>query len=111
MTTFKGTAGKWFTKESHEGGIFSEDLIEKSKTIPRYRSENGEIAQCWADLIDGKYISDEECIANAKLMATSPELLELVIEMKIKFETTSPLSEEDLIFYQRILDVVKRAIE
>ena len=114
MTVFKGTPGKWFTTDEYSGGIYSEFLVDKAKNDPLYKLENGEIAQCWADLIDGKYTSDEECVANSKLMAASPELLELVLVMKSNFEKSlehSSLSEDDQKTYQKILEVIKKATE
>lgn len=64
-----------------------------------------------ADFNDGKYISDEECIANSKLMAAAPELLEMVFVMKSTFEKNlENLSDDEQAVYQKILDVIKKAI-
>lgn len=69
---FKGTKGVWYVGQ--EAGIFC-DTVKKRALKYGQTKEEGEIAQCWVDVYNGKIISDEEAEANAKLIAAAPELL------------------------------------
>jgi hypothetical protein len=95
MSEFKGTKGQWilnFDKDHYS-------IDTKRENI------------CAVVIMDDEF---EKQIANAKLIAVAPELLELVLLMKADFtglNYQNRLSDNGQKTYQKILDVVKKATE
>jgi hypothetical protein len=76
---FKGTKGEWYVGDDCD--IISKlvgERIRNHKDPLVSQKDNGEIAQCWQDYYDGTIIPTEEAKANAQLIATAPELLEML---------------------------------
>ncbi len=79
---FKGTKGEWYVGDDCD--IISKlvgERVKNHKDPLVSQKDNGEIAQCWQDYYDGTIIPTEEAKANAQLMATAPELLEVLKEL------------------------------
>lgn len=74
------TKGKWFTDNStdKEGMVLSEELKKnEDNTYDHDKALNyGCLAQCYQDFYNGKVLPHKEMLANAKLMAAAPDLLE-----------------------------------
>jgi len=78
MKDFKGTKGEWYLGQ--EQNIVCDTIKKRYVDEMGYDdSENdGSLAQCWEDFHNNKIIPESECKANAKLMAASPDLLQVV---------------------------------
>jgi hypothetical protein len=86
---FKGTKGKWYVGD--DCNIMSElveERVRNHKDPIVSQKDNGEIAQCWQDYYDGTIISTEEAKANAQLIASAPELLEMLKIVLKEFKAT-----------------------
>ena len=79
---FKGTKN-WYLgldKTSiHSTWVDDRLLKDKYKELVHI---DGEICQCWADLHDGKIISDEECRANATMIANTLNMFDTLKRVK-----------------------------
>ncbi len=84
---FKGTKGEW--KVSGDG-IWKNEYNAKTITID-FIDING--VDC-IDVYEGANGSEEELIANAKLIAAAPELLEFAIEMVKRYPVSPWITEQ-----------------
>ena len=83
---FKGTKGVW--NEGYGNGLTGATTsptcyLDVDKGIKQVPISSGDYAVCWV-LKDGEF--SEEEIANAKLIAAAPELLESLIQMVKTYE-------------------------
>lgn len=88
---FKGTKGEWINNVFNIQVNPNEPI--KTSTVCRV------------------YGNDEESIANAKLIAAAPEMLEVLNELKEQFKKVDKLYSLDLMAIEKAESVIKKATE
>lgn len=81
MSEFKGTPGPWV---SHNSGVTTEAPVKPNRTHG-YGCSNDFVC-CLNDGEYHEYSDGEEQVANARLIAASPELLEALIDARSQLE-------------------------
>lgn len=100
MPELKHTPGLWlFTKGSRSNGIFNRDFSGSIEAVDPDDGENWHVAAIW-----GNCGADKEHIANAKLIAAAPDLLEAAISI---IDELSPTDFKT----QQLQSAIKKATE
>jgi hypothetical protein len=91
MKEFKGTKGEWYTVEEKKGAVFCNTISDRAEEFNTI--EDAELCQCWADQYNGKILPESEAIANGKLIASAPDLLEALIRAQPHINGLADLGE------------------
>lgn len=101
---FKGTKGKWYVDESNPTVIWHPTIIgEQIASLPNLIQLEGAAHGFFA-----KY-SNDEALANAKLISMSPQLLKCLQDMVEMYEAVQPCGGYQN-YYEESVDVIKKAL-
>ena len=85
-----------------------EKIDDAEKTLVYYRVNSGKNTIGFAGVYHNRKLTDEECTANAHLVAAAPEMIEALFEAKRMYEELEPAGGWQGV-YEQIEDAIKKA--